>query len=79
MIRLALLTIAIGSLFCFTGCTQTYQLQSDPLGTPAYSSTERFQHWQRSIDIDLLEMNEDIDEDVLMVAEPSEMTIWNIR
>jgi hypothetical protein len=79
MIRLALLTIAIGSLLSFTGCAHTYQLQNDPLGTPAYSSTERFQHWQRAIDIDLLEMNADIDNDVLMVGHPSEMTIWNIR
>jgi hypothetical protein len=79
MIRLALLTIAIGSLFTLTGCTHTYRLENDPLATPAYSSTERFQQWQRSTDIDLLEMNEDIDNDVLMIGHPSGMTIWNVR
>jgi hypothetical protein len=79
MIRLALLTIAMTFLFCFTGCTHTYQLENDPLATPAYSSAERFQNWQRGVDIDWAEMNDDIDNDVLMIGKPSEMTLWNIR
>lgn len=79
MIRLAVLTIAIASLTLVTGCTKTYSLQNDPFATPAYSGRERFQNWQRAIDIDWMEMNEDIDNDLLMTGNPSQMTEWNIQ
>jgi hypothetical protein len=79
MIRLALLTVALVSLSFCTGCAHTYRLQDDPLATPAYSSAERSQQWQRGMDIDFQEMNEDIDNDLLLTGHPSQMTIWNIR
>jgi hypothetical protein len=78
MIRLAILTVTVGSLALMTGCAHTYQLESDPLATPAYSSAERFQNWQRTTDMDFKEMNEDID-NVLFLSKPSQLSVWNIR
>lgn len=78
MIRIALLTAAIGSLGLLGGCAHTYRLDNDWLATPAYSSAERFQQWQRATDIDFKEMNEDID-NVLFLSKPSRMTIWDVR
>jgi hypothetical protein len=79
MIKLALFGFGIASLLTLTGCYHTYRLEDDPLATPAYSSAERFQQWQRGMDIDLMEMNDDIDNDLLLTGHPSQMTIWNIR
>jgi hypothetical protein len=79
MIRLLLLSVALFCLSLCTGCYHTYQLENDPLATPAYSSAERFQNWQRAVDIDWMEMNDDIDNDLLLTGKPSEMSVWNIR
>ena len=72
------LIIAIGLTALAGGCTHTYQLDNDWLATPAYSSRERFQQWQRASDLNWREMNEDID-NVLLLNPPSRMTIWDIR
>lgn len=56
-----------------SGCTKF----SDPLGTPAFSSKERFAQMRRKVDLEWRMMNDDIDM-VLMLRQPSALTPWHI-
>jgi hypothetical protein len=78
MKKLAFLALAVTSLSLSTGCSKTYRLENDFGSTPAYSSRERWQRIQRGWDYDIKEMNDDVDT-VLMLGQPSHLTIWNIR
>ena len=78
MSKLAVLALAVLSLGLPTGCSKTYRLNSDFGSTPAYSSRERWQRIQRGWDYDFKQMNDDIDT-VLLLGEPSTLSIWNVR
>ena len=63
----ALVVLLSGLTFMSVGCS-----------TPAYSGSERFQHFAYGVSYDAAQMQDDIDH-VLLLRPGSRMSIWNVR